>query len=73
MPSIEQERNGDWLPKVAIVVLNWNDIRNTNQCLASLRELDYPDFIVIVVDNASSDGSSDFIKNDFPEVILVEN
>ncbi len=41
-----------------------------NKCLESLEKSDYPTSI-IVVDNASSDGSQDFIRNNFPNVTLI--
>jgi GT2 family glycosyltransferase len=49
-------------PRVYIVVLNWNGWRDTIECLESVLRLDYPDFKVIVCDNASSDGSMERIR-----------
>ena len=43
--------------KVAIIVLNWNGLKDTLACLASLSQVDYPDYEVVVVDNGSSDDS----------------
>jgi GT2 family glycosyltransferase len=45
------------LPRVQIVILNWNGFQDTIGCLASVFALDYPDFRVVVCDNGSSDGS----------------
>ena len=42
-------------------------------CLDALLAQDYPDFEVIVVDNASSDGSADFVAEKYPQVRLVCN
>ncbi len=42
-------------PKVAIIVLNWNNWQDTFQCLKSLENLNYPNFEVIVVDNGSNE------------------
>lgn len=42
---------------VAVVLLNWNGWADTIECLESLLRSDYPDYRVIVCDNASSDGS----------------
>src|ERR1043166_715922 len=39
------------IPRVAILVLNWNGWRDTVECLESLFRLDYPSFTVIVCDN----------------------
>ncbi len=44
-------------PKVWIVLVNWNGWHDAVECLESVLRLDYPDFGVIVCDNASSDGS----------------
>lgn len=59
-------------PKVAIIILNWNNKDDTINCLQSLEKLDYPNYNVIVVDNGSTDGSQDAVKKQFPEVKLIE-
>jgi GT2 family glycosyltransferase len=48
--------------KVTIILVNWKGWRDTIECLESVFRLDYPDFRVIVVDNASGDGSVERIK-----------
>lgn len=50
------------LPKVQILILNWNGFRDTIGCLASVFALDYPAFGVVVCDNGSTDGSLDRIR-----------
>ncbi|MBI4132468.1 glycosyltransferase family 2 protein, partial [Candidatus Parcubacteria bacterium] len=45
------------IPRVTILILNWNGGPDTVTCLDSLKELRYPNFHVIVLDNASSDNS----------------
>jgi len=55
-------------PSVAIVVLSWNGIKDTVQCLESLQALTYPHYRVIVVDNGSDDGSPAEIRRRFPLV-----
>ncbi|TFW16411.1 glycosyltransferase family 2 protein [Duganella callida] len=49
-------------PPVAVVLLNWNGWADTIECLETLLRSDYPDFRVIVCDNASSDGSLERIE-----------
>ena len=51
------------LSRVYIVILNWNGWRDTIECLESVLRLDYPDYRVIVCDNASSDGSPEHIRS----------
>ncbi|ADD08062.1 glycosyltransferase family 2 protein [Candidatus Aciduliprofundum boonei] len=49
-------------PKVSIIILNWNGWRDTIECLESVYQLDYPNYDVVVVDNASTDDSIQKIK-----------
>lgn len=60
-------------PKVVIVILNWNQLDDTSECLKSLRTLDYLNYHTIVVDNGSEDGSDEGIAREFPEVTLIRN
>jgi len=45
------------LPLVSIVIVNYNGMRFIEKCLASVLETDYPSFEIVLVDNASGDGS----------------
>ena len=49
-------------PHVTIVILNWNRIADTLECLDSVVRLTYPAFSVVLVDNGSTDGSPDAIE-----------
>lgn len=49
-------------PHVTIVVLNWNGMGDTLECLDSLARVEYPSCSVIVVDNGSTDGSVEAIQ-----------
>jgi GT2 family glycosyltransferase len=50
-------------PKVSVVVLTYNNLAFTKACLDSLeRHTHYPDWELILVDNASSDGSVEFLQ-----------
>lgn len=57
--------------KVAIIVLNWNGLKDTLACLASLAHLDYPNYVLVVVDNGSTDNSIPTIQAAYPEVTLI--
>ncbi|MBI5458139.1 glycosyltransferase family 2 protein [Methanobacterium sp.] len=48
--------------RVSIVILNWNGWEDTIECLESLFQINYPNFDVILVDNASGDDSLEKIK-----------
>ena len=58
-------------PRVAILILNWNDLRNTAETLTSVRGLEYPNLGVWVVDNGSTDGSGEAIAVQFPEARVI--
>jgi len=63
------------LPFVSIIVVNYNGRRYLEDCFSSLQRLDYPAdrFEVIMVDNASADGSVALVKKRFPWVRIIEN
>jgi GT2 family glycosyltransferase len=63
----------DRFPKVFIITLNWNGKDDTLECLASLKKVDYPNYVIVVVDNGSIDGSASAIRAQFPEVTIIEN
>lgn len=60
-------------PLVSVTVLNYNGKRFLKDCPQSLREQSYPNYEVVLVDNASSDGSVQFVKENFPEVAIIQN
>lgn len=59
-------------PFVHIVVLNWNGLEDTLDCLASIRKLTYPNVRVKVVDNASDNGEAEVIEREYPEVNVLK-
>lgn len=67
-----ENMSGSKFPKVSVIIPNWNGKHLLKACLRSLREQSYKDFEVLVVDNGSTDHSSQYIKKNFPEVKVVE-
>jgi hypothetical protein len=61
------------LPLVSVIIPHWNGIDTLAECLESLRRSTYPRLEVIVVDNGSTDGSPDWLRERHPEITLVEN
>lgn len=60
-------------PAVWIVLLNWNGWRDTDACLESLKGLSYPNFNVVVVDNASSDASEERLRELHSGLTLLQS
>lgn len=60
-------------PLVYIVILNFNGYQDTVECLSSLKKLDYPNYRIILVDNASTDDSTNLLAGDFPDLTLIRN
>lgn len=61
------------MPKVSIIVLNCNSVQYLESCFSSIFNLDYPDFEVIMVDDNSHDDSTEFVRQNFPRVLVIEN
>jgi len=60
------------LKKIAIVILNWNGVQLLEQFLPSVVKYS-PEATVYVADNASTDESIAFIKNNYPTIRIVQN
>jgi GT2 family glycosyltransferase len=60
--------------EISVVILSWNDKRYLEECLASLSQAPTSRSTeIIVVDNASTDGSPELVKAAFPAVKLIKN
>ncbi|MBN1354421.1 MAG: glycosyltransferase, partial [Candidatus Omnitrophica bacterium] len=60
--------------KLSIVIVNWNAEKLLRECLASLAaNVKGFGIEIIVVDNASQDGSVSMVRREFPQVSLLEN
>ena len=61
-------------PRVSIVILNWNGLDDTVECLESLKKLTYPNYKVIVVDNGSKGNDAQVLEDKFGDYIhLIKN
>jgi GT2 family glycosyltransferase len=60
-------------PKVSIIIVSFNSFEHLDTCISSVLKQNYPNFEVILSDNASTDGSLEYVSKNFPDVILVKN
>ncbi len=58
-------------PSVSIIILVRNHREHLKDCLESVMNLDYPHLEIILADNASTDGSADFVQGKFPSVKVL--
>lgn len=60
-------------PSVAVLILGFNNRPYLAGALESVLSQGYPRFEVFYIDNASADGSADFVKENFPRVRVIRN
>ncbi|MEO8456427.1 MAG: glycosyltransferase family 2 protein [Chloroflexota bacterium] len=61
----------DKLPTVTTVVLNWNGLADTRECLQSLRSTDYPANRIVLVDNGSREDEASVLASEFGDFLEV--
>ena len=58
-------------PKVSIVILNWNGLKDTVECVESLKKITYPNYEVIVVDNTSQGDEASNLRRRYGNYLQV--
>ena len=58
-------------PKIAIVILNWNGLLDTLECLRSIQKIVYPNYMVVVIDNGSKGNDAEIIRKKFGNFVCV--
>ena len=58
-------------PEVSIIILNWNGIEDTIECIESLKNINYQEYKIIVVDNGSSENEGQVLKAKFGDYIDI--
>ncbi|HOO78967.1 MAG TPA: glycosyltransferase family 2 protein [Lachnospiraceae bacterium] len=63
------------MPLVYLLILNYQGLEDTLHCIESIRNIKYDNYRILVLDNASKDGSVEAIKERYPnlEVLEMEN
>lgn len=59
--------------RVSIIIVTWNALPLVRQCLPSVAATDYLDLEIILADNASTDGTSEWVREHFPTVKIVRH
>jgi GT2 family glycosyltransferase len=61
------------MPEVCIIIVNWNGKDLVLKALESVFRINYENYEVLIVDNASTDGSVDAMRENFPGVNILVN
>jgi GT2 family glycosyltransferase len=56
---------------VTVIIPNWNGLYWLKNCLDSLKSQDYSNFEIILVDDASTDGSPEYAEKHYPDVTIL--
>ena len=59
------------MKRVAILVLTHNGKRNLKECFDSINEQSFTDFDLYLIDNGSTDGTSEYVEKNFPMVRVI--
>lgn len=60
-------------PLISVIIVTYNSEKDIKDCLISVLSSDYPHLQVIVVDNNSSDGTRDVLKEFNDRILIIEN
>jgi GT2 family glycosyltransferase len=71
LPAVPPRPAAERQPPVTAVVIGYNSKDIVGPCLQTLLDQDYPDLEVVVVDNASKDGTADFVRSSFPSIRVI--
>ncbi|MBC8099571.1 MAG: glycosyltransferase family 2 protein, partial [Armatimonadetes bacterium] len=61
----------DQIPLLSVIIPNWNGVKFLPPCIDSLKRQTHSALEIILVDNASVDGSQALLAEHYPEVILI--
>jgi len=69
-PEVGKQGSGS-LPQIFVIILNWNGLEDTIECLESLRAINYPNYQVIVVDNGSEGDDAEALENRYGDYLQI--
>lgn len=60
------------MPLVYLLILNYKGYKDTCDCIASLREITYQNYRMLIIDNDSQDGSYEKLEADYPDIEMIQ-
>jgi GT2 family glycosyltransferase len=67
------QKENETPPLVGIVILNWNDSDKTETCINSIKNIEYKNYFIVVLDNGSTKSGFSKIENKFPEITIMHS
>jgi len=61
------------VPQISVVIPHYNGIKILEDCLISLYKNTFTDYETLLIDNGSTDGSQQMLREKFPQVKLIQN
>lgn len=58
-------------PLISVIIINYNGKSYLEKCLKSLSKINYSNIETILVDNNSSDSSLEFVKKNYPDIVVL--
>ena len=59
------------MPRISIIIVNWNGLHHLRELMETIRAQTFQDFETIMVDNGSTDGSVEWMRDNYPGVKLL--
>jgi GT2 family glycosyltransferase len=59
-------------PLVYVIIINYNGMNYLKTCLSSLEQQTYPNYRIMIFDNASTDNSVEFTRKNFPQITVIQ-
>ena len=60
------------MPTFSIIIVSWNALHHLQNYLPSVAAANYPDYEIILADNASTDGSKKWVREHYPDIKIAE-
>lgn len=60
-------------PRVAVHIVTWNSLQHLPNCLEAVKHQRYPDIDLLLVDNASVDGTEKWLREHYPHIHFLRN
>lgn len=61
------------MPKISINIVTWNSLKYLPDCLKSIKNQTFTDYAILIIDNASTDGTLEFLSKNYLDINVLKN